>query len=329
MNGKQDQRTLDEKVFGKLLVYIGILLPLSIGLIVFVFFEYGQLSAGQIGQVGDFFGGWLTPVILAFTLLLLIFTIRFQIHQLKVTRDELKASAEAQKKAAQAHTAMLKYSKRSFELDSNAKGLVNLVAQSDDFLNTKVNLYIDIINFDNKLPDDIRLFNVLDIWRKEIESGNKMQMKCRNDRDKQHIDKYLQSLNNEIYVCQSLVKNDGWVYLSPYLNSISEHIEASVILYKVGLISDKTIWRIKQALNGLHNKVSHINSQGVVLDDEIIAKMVKEIFKELLMSIPTPEMFRYSDQPKPVVPAKPEVEAENTDLEFISSIQPPDPKSKS
>lgn len=296
MNEKQDQRTADEKAFKVLLVYVGILLPLCIALLTFIFFEYGQLSASQIGQIGDFFGGWLTPILLAFSSILLIFTIRFQIHQMKITREELAASTEAQKKAAQAQAAMLKYSKRSFELDSNAKGLVNLVSQADDFLNTKVNLYIDIINFDNKLPDDVRLFNVLDIWRKELESGNKLQMKCRNDRDKQLIDKYLQSLNNEIYVCQSLIKNDGWVYISPYLNSISEHIDAAVILYKVGLINDKIIWRIKQAINSLHNKLSHINSQGVILDDEIIAKMVKEIFKEMLISIPTPEKFRYSDQ---------------------------------
>lgn len=317
MNGKPNQPTIDERVFSKLLIYIGILLPLCVGLITFIFFEYGQVSATQIGQIGDYFGGWLTPVILGFTCILLIFSIRFQIHQLKVTREELAASSESQKRTAQAQAAMLKYSKRSFELDSNAKGLVNLVGQSDDFLNTKVSLYIDIINFDNKLPDDVRLFNVIDIWRKEIESGNKLQMKCRNDRDKQHINKYLQSLHNEIYVCQSLVKNDGWVYISPYLNSVTEHIEASVILYQVGLISDKTIWRIKQAVNSLHNKLSHINNQGVVLDDEIIAKMVKDIFKEIMVSIPTPEKFRYSDNPE----ADDEVETSNEVKLAVADLQ--------
>lgn len=315
MNEKQDQRTPDEKAFKALLIYMGILLPACISLIVFVFFEYGQLASTQIGQVGDFFGGWLTPLLLGFTCFLLIFSIRFQINQMQITREELKASSEAHRKAAQAQAAMVKYSKRSFELDSNAKGLVNLVSQADEFLNTKVNLYIDIINFDNKLPDDVRLFNVLDIWRKEIESGNNLKMKCRNDRDTQLIDKYLQSLNNEIYVCQSLIKNDGWVYLSPYLNSINEHIEASVILYKVGLIPDKVIWRIKQAVNSLHTKLSHINNQGVILDDEIIAKMVKEIFKEILISIPTPEKFRYSEQPSA------ETESLNSELSLGSSLK--------
>ena len=287
--------TVDEKVFKKLLVYVGLLLPLSIAMLTFTFFEFGQVAPSEIGQIGQFFGGWLTPILLGFTMVLLIFSIRFQINQLRLTRLVLHRSAEVQKQSATAQAELLLHSKRSFELESNAKGLINLVEQAENFLNTKVNLYVDIINFDNKLPHETRLFHMLDNWKKEIDADNAPNIKCRNDRDKKYIAKYLHSIHHEIYVCQSLVKNEGWVYLSPYMNAITEHIDATVTLYHSGLIDQSDIWLIKQAVNSLHNKVSYINSEGVVLGDEIIAKMVKETFKEILMQIPTPEKFQYGE----------------------------------
>ena len=297
--------SVDEKVFGKLLIYVGLLLPMCIGLLVFTFLEYGRVAPSEIGQIGQFFGGWLTPIMLAFCVILLIFSIRFQINQLKLTRAELHNSSEAQKQSAIAQEQLLLHSKRSFELESNAKGLINLVEQGDSFLNTKTNLYVDIINFDNKLPHETRLFNMLDNWKKELEQDEALSIKCRNDRDKKYIAKYLHSIHHEIYVCQSLVKNEGWVYLSPYMNAITEHIEATVTLFYVGLIEDSEIWLIKQAVTSLHNKVSYMNEEGVVLGDEIIAKMIKETFKEILMSIPTPEKFelREEDQEEQETPA--------------------------
>jgi len=287
--------TVDEKIFRKLMVYVGLLLPLTIGLVTFTFFEFGQVAPSEIGQIGQFFGGWLTPIMLGFCIILLLSSIRFQINQLRLTRAELHSSAEAQKQSANAQAELLLHSKRSFELESNAKGLINLVEQADEFLNTKINLYVDIINFDNKLPHETRLFHMVDNWKKELEQDKEISIKCRNDRDKKYIAKYLHGIHHEIYVCQSLVKNEGWVYLSPYMNAITEQIESTVTLYKVGLVSHSEIWLIKQAVNSLHNKVSYINNEGVVLGDEIIAKMVKETFKEILMNIPTPERFRYNE----------------------------------
>ena len=302
-----NKSSVDEKIFGNIVIYIGLLVPICIALLTYTFFKYGQVAPSEIGQIGQFFGGWLTPILLAFCLTMLVFSIRYQLKQLQLTREELSKSAEAQKQSAQAQQQQLIHSKRSFELESNARGLINLVEQADGFLNTKINLYVDIINFDNKLPHEIRLFNMLDNWKKDLEIGKDISIKCRNDRDKQYISKYLHGLHHEIYVCQSLIKNEGWVYLSPYMNAISEHIESTVLLYQIGLIDQSEIWLIKQAVNSLHNRVSHINNEGVVLGDEIIAKMVKEKFKELLMNIPTPEKFRYkgdndefeeSDSPK-------------------------------
>jgi hypothetical protein len=83
--------------------------------------------------------------------------------------------------------------------------------------------------------------------------------------------------------------------VSPHIKSVSEHIDVLVTLYHVKLIEASDIWLIKQAVNGLHNKVEHIKNAGVVLDDEIISKIVKENIKEILKSIPTPPKFQYQE----------------------------------
>lgn len=283
---------LEEKLFSNLLWYFAIILPLVIGLLVFVFFEYGTVTKAQIGQIGEFFGGWLTPLMLGFVMLLLIVSTKIQIKQMVLTREELKNSAAAQARAAQSQSEMVSHTQRSFELEANARGLINLVEQTEAFLNTKVNLYVDIINFDNKLPHETRLFNLLDNWQKELEQNSELSIKCRNERDEKYVEKYLHSLHHQLYVCQSLIRNRGWVYLSPYLNSIREQIEATHTMHQVGLIGDKSIWMIKQAVNAIHAKIQTKDSRGAVVGDELIEKLLKDTFRELLFLLPTPEMYR-------------------------------------
>ncbi len=283
---------LEEKLFSNLLWYFAIILPLVIGLLVFVFFEYGAVTKAQIGQIGEFFGGWLTPLMLGFVMLLLIVSTKIQIKQMVLTREELKNSAAAQARAAQSQSEMVSHTQRSFELEANARGLINLVEQTEAFLNTKVNLYVDIINFDNKLPHETRLFNLLDNWQKELEQNSELSIKCRNERDEKYVEKYLHSLHHQLYVCQSLIRNRGWVYLSPYLNSIREQIEATHTMHQVGLIGDKSIWMIKQAVNAIHAKIQTKDSRGAVVGDELIEKLLKDTFRELLFLLPTPEMYK-------------------------------------
>jgi len=283
---------LEEKLFSNLLWYFAIILPLVIGLLVFVFFEYGTVTKAQIGQIGEFFGGWLTPLMLGFVMLLLIVSTKIQIKQMVLTREELKNSAAAQERAAQSQSEMVSHTQRSFELEANARGLINLVEQTEAFLNTKVNLYVDIINFDNKLPHETRLFNLLDNWQKELEQNSELSIKCRNERDEKYVEKYLHSLHHQLYVCQSLIRNRGWVYLSPYLNSIREQIEATHTMHQVGLIGDKSIWMIKQAVNAIHAKIQTKDSRGAVVGDELIEKLLKDTFRELLFLLPTPEMYK-------------------------------------
>lgn len=285
----------DEKLFGQLTLSFVVLLPIVIGVLIFVFFEYGNVSKNEIGQIGEFFGGWLTPIMLSFVLVLLIFSVRFQVNQLQLTREELHSSAESQEHAAKSQADMLYHAQRSFELEANAKGLINLVEQTEGFVNTKVNLYVDIINFDNKLPHETRLFNLIDNWRKELEQGTELQIKCRNERDEKYVEKYLHSLHHELYVCQSLIRNKGWVYLSPYLNSVREQLEATITLHQVGLINDKSIWMIKQAVSALYNKIQLDDKTEALVGDELIEKLLKDTFRELLFQLPTPEAYQYED----------------------------------
>ena len=280
--------TADEKSFSVALV-IGLILVLVASVAsIYMFFQFGQVAPSQIGQIGEYFGGWLTPLLLAFMVLLLIFSLRFQIHELRMARASIAESALVHRKVAESQEQLLSKTHINFEMESSAKGLINLVEQSDEILRTKVNVYVDIINFDNKLPHETRLLNVIDSWNLDLEHGKIFDMKCRQSRDQKLINKYLHNIHHEIYICQTLAKNSGWSYISPYVKSMVEHIEALVTLHKVSLVSDKEIWLVKQAVLSLYDKLSHIKGGEIVVGSDIIARLIKDRFDELIEFIPTP-----------------------------------------
>lgn len=283
--------TADEKSFSSALVIGFGLVIASLGAATYLFFKYGQITPNQIGQIGEYFGGWLTPLLLAFMVLLLIYTLRFQIHELKMARASINESALIHRKVAESQEQLLSKTHINFEMESCAKGLINLVEQSDEILRTKVNVYVDIINFDNKLPHETRLLNVIDSWNLDLEHGKIFDMKCRHSRDQKVINKYLHNIHHEIYICQSLAKNRGWSYISPYVKSMAEHIEALVTLHKVSLVSEKEIWLVKQAVLTLYDKLSHIKAGEIVVGSDIIARLIKDRFEELIEFIPTPPSF--------------------------------------
>lgn len=280
--------TADEKSFSVALV-IGLILVLAASVAsIYMFFQFGQVAPSQIGQIGEYFGGWLTPLLLAFMVLLLIFSLRFQIHELRMARASIAESALVHRKVAESQEQLLSKTHINFEMESSAKGLINLVEQSDEILRTKVNVYVDIINFDNKLPHETRLLNVIDSWNLDLEHGKTFDMKCRQSRDQKLINKYLHNIHHEIYICQTLAKNSGWSYISPYVKSMVEHIEALVTLHKVSLVSDKEIWLVKQAVLSMYDKLSHIKGGEIVVGSDIIARLIKDRFDELIEFIPTP-----------------------------------------
>ena len=161
--------------------------------------------------------------------------VRFQIQQTRLIRLAIDKSAAVQNKLADTQEDILARSHINFELESSAKGLISLVEQADSILNTKVNIYVDILNFDNKLPHETRLFNVIDSWNQDLQHSKEFNIKFRHDRDAKVIAKYLHNVHHEIYICQSLIKNKGWVYISPYVKSITEHVEAIITLNAVKL----------------------------------------------------------------------------------------------
>ncbi len=281
----------DESGFSAVLIYGAVLLPLVIAALVFVFFQFGVVAPSEIGQIGEFFGGWLTPIIGGFVAIMLVYSLRFQIQELRLTRLSIEKSGHVQNKVAETQEKLLTRTYINFELESSARGLISLVKQTDSILNTKVNIYVDILNFDNKLPHETRLFNVIDSWNQDLEHGKSFDIKFRHERDAKVVAKYLHNIHHEIYICQTLVKNDGWVYISPYVKSITEHIEAVVTLNAVKLVKDKELWLVKQAVYGLFDKLENVNSDGVVLGSELVAKLIRDRIAELLEFVPTPETF--------------------------------------
>lgn len=284
-------KTPEEKQFNSALI-IGLLLVVSLSILTaYLFFAYGQVSPSEIGQIGEYFGGWLTPLLLAFMVILLIFSLRFQIHELRLARASIIESASVQSRVAESQEQLLSRTHTNFEIESGAKGLISLVEQSDEILRTKVNVYVDIINFDNKLPHETRLLNVIDSWNLDLEHGKIFDMKVRHSRDAKVISKYLHNIHHEIYICQTLAKNRGWSYISPYVKSIAEHIEALVTLHKVNLVTEKEIWLVKQAVLSLYDKLGHIKGGEVLVGGDIIARLIKDRFEELIEFIPTPPAF--------------------------------------
>ena len=282
----------DERNFSLVLILGFLFIPLVVAALAYLFFTYGVVSPNQIGQIGEFFGGWLSPLFGLFVAILLIFTIRFQIQQTRLLRLAIDKSANVQNKLADSNHELLNRSHTNFELESSAKALISLVEQADKILNTKVNIYVDILNFDNKLPHETRLFNVIDSWKQDIEHNKTLTIKFRHDRDAKVIAKYLHNIHHEIYICQSLIKNKGWVYISPSVKSITEHVEAVATLNYVGLINDAELWKIKCAIHNVLDKLVSGKLGDVILDSEIIAALMKDKIETLFNELPTPEGYQ-------------------------------------
>lgn len=57
-------------------------------------------SAAEWGQMGDFFGGMLNPILAFASFIALLYTIRIQSEELRLTREEFKKSTDAQQRMA-------------------------------------------------------------------------------------------------------------------------------------------------------------------------------------------------------------------------------------
>ncbi len=95
------------KGFESILLWVlGVSALALVGMFVAVFIIYfsGPSASSQhlqyFGQVGDFFGGMLNPILAFASFIALLYTIRLQSEELKLTREELAKSVEAQRDMA-------------------------------------------------------------------------------------------------------------------------------------------------------------------------------------------------------------------------------------
>jgi hypothetical protein len=69
------------------------------------------------GQVGDFFGGMLNPVLAFASFIALLYTIRIQSEELRLTREEFAKSVEAQKDIAKSQDSSVKVQSETAKLN--------------------------------------------------------------------------------------------------------------------------------------------------------------------------------------------------------------------
>lgn len=70
----------------------------------------------QWGQMGDFFGGMLNPILAFASFIALLYTIRIQSEELRLTREEFKNSVDAQRDMATSQSSSVNIQLRTAEL---------------------------------------------------------------------------------------------------------------------------------------------------------------------------------------------------------------------
>lgn len=126
------EKTVAEKKFENVvnLIIFLVSVSFSVAIIFFIFStKDSPLKVNEIGQIGDFFGGTLNPLLTFITVALLIWSIRFQMDELKATREELKRSAESHKELVDQGDAnfFINQAIKSFELsEKKIKHVLNM-----------------------------------------------------------------------------------------------------------------------------------------------------------------------------------------------------------
>lgn len=122
----------------------------------------------QWGQMGDYFGGMLNPILAFASFMALLYTIKIQSQELRLTRDELTKSANAQKESSEAlKKQVANIEKQSFE-DTFFKMLdkLNELAKSTDINEISINRVTDVtIEFGSHSESGFRT-DKLALWGK-------------------------------------------------------------------------------------------------------------------------------------------------------------------
>lgn len=117
-----------------LLLYVIIV----IGSFVEQFHQRGlQYDFDKWGQVGDFFGGMLNPVLAFASFIALLYTIRIQSSELDLTRHELEKSAKAQKESAETLQHQLNESRKQYLMGQYHELFVSLSSSIDECISNR------------------------------------------------------------------------------------------------------------------------------------------------------------------------------------------------
>ncbi len=89
--------------------------------------DTAESRAALLGQMGDFFGGMLNPILAFASFIALLYTIRLQSKEMEETREELKEARIAQQKSANTAITKLEQEKNLFEYQTLQRLLLDEV----------------------------------------------------------------------------------------------------------------------------------------------------------------------------------------------------------
>jgi len=92
----------------------------------------------QWGQMGDFFGGMLNPVLAFASFMALLYTVKVQSEELRLTREELTKSSAAQQKSADSQIKQLKLQKQLEEFKAINSVYLNYINLAEEQYRTKI-----------------------------------------------------------------------------------------------------------------------------------------------------------------------------------------------
>jgi hypothetical protein len=119
--------------FGKVIT-----IPIAILLVTYLCnfaFKLPSTSPEQWGQMGDFFGGMLNPILAFASFIALLYTIRIQSAELRLTRDELQKSASAAERSALLEEKNLDQQKTNIERQFEIAKYQELMGMARDKIN--------------------------------------------------------------------------------------------------------------------------------------------------------------------------------------------------
>ncbi len=101
------------------------------------------------GQMGDFFGGMLNPILAFASFIALLYTIRIQSEELRLTRAEFEKSVKAQQEAVESQRSQVYLQQKSLEINSIKYFLDSDLKEINEIFVTELGSSGDILSLQN------------------------------------------------------------------------------------------------------------------------------------------------------------------------------------